>query len=85
MTEKEAQKRIATWAEKAWPISARTENECWRKAHAESGGLNFSVHLFQETLAKIGLVPRKFGEIWILRLPGPSPTLAAGAIRCEGF
>ena len=86
MTTKKAQKRIAEWAEKTWPVSSNVSaEECIRKAYGEFGGLNCSVELFRETLAKIGFVPVHVGECFILRLPGPTPRLAEQFLKCEGF
>ena len=85
MMDIEVQKRIETWLKKAWPVSALSAEECWRKAHGEFGGLNCSVELFRETLTKIGFVPVQTGECHILRLPGPSPKMAKQFLRCEGL
>lgn len=70
------EKAIAKWCKTAWPVSAKSEAECWRKAWADFGGRNCGLDDFMEDVKAHNLAPRKFGEVFILQLPGPSPELA---------
>lgn len=55
------------------------------KAWGEYGAANIGVETFRECLKLAGYVPVKFSEtVYMLRFPGPSPVLAAGAIKCMG-
>ena len=78
--------KISGWASKAWPVSSHVSAEdCYRKAWGEWGGSDCSLPSFTEALQSLGFSVQVFGSVWLIRLPGPSPKLATGAIRCGGF
>lgn len=84
--EKSVRDAIVKWARKAWPVSSHISAEdAYCKCWGEYGESGCSLVTFTEVLQSLGFGVQLFGHVWIIRLPGPSPKLAAGAIRCEGF
>ena len=83
--EKNVRDKISEWAGKAWPVSSHISAEdAYRKCWGEYGESGCSLVTFTEVLQSLGFDVQLFGKVWIIRLPGPSPKMAAGAIRCEG-
>ncbi len=76
--------RVRRWADRAWPVSAKTENEVVRKAFGHFGGANIDVESFRQALAMVGYAPVQIATMWFYRFPGPDPHLAKQAIRCSG-
>lgn len=77
---------IVKWAAVAWPVSSHVSAEdCYRKAWGEWGGTDCSLPSFMDVLQSLGFAVQLFGHVWLIRLPGPGPKLAAGAIRCGGL
>jgi len=74
---------VRAWADSAWPVAARSGAEVISKAWGEYGGANLSIETFRECLKLANYEPQKYGEIFLLRFPGPAPVLAAGSIRCS--
>lgn len=77
--------KISEWASHAWPVSSHVSAaDAYRRAWGEWGGDGCSLPSFTEILQSLGWHAQLFGSVWLIRLPGPSPRLAASAIRCEG-
>ena len=84
--EKSVKDRIAAWSEKAWPTSSHVSAEdCLKKAWGNFGESGCSLVTFSEALKSLGFGVQLFGHVWIIRLPGPSPKMAASFLRCEGL
>ena len=84
--EKSVRDAIVKWASAAWPVFSHVSAEdAYRKCWGEYGESGCSFVTFKEVLQSLGFAAQLFGSVWIIRLPGPSPKMAAGAIRCEGF
>ena len=84
--EKSVRDAISEWARKAWPVSSHVSAEdAYLKCWGEYGESGCSFVTFKEALQSLGFGVQLFGQVYLIRLPGPSPKLAAGAIRCEGF
>ena len=84
--EKSVRDAISEWARKAWPVSSQISAEdAYRKCWGEYGESGCSLVTFKEVLQTLGFAAQLFGHVWLIRLPGPSPKLAAGAIQYEGF
>jgi len=75
---------VRAWCDRAWPVSAKSAAQVVAKAWGEYGAVNIRVETFRECVKLAGYEPQRFGEIFLLRFPGPSPALAAGAIKCMG-
>lgn len=76
---------VKKYVSTGWPVSSQTRDGCWRKAWAESRLSNIGLNQFMGLVKAEGFTPRQFGEVWIIRFPGPSRELAKGAIRCAGL
>ena len=76
---------VRAWCDRAWPVAAKSATLVIAKAWGEYGGANIGAETFRECVKLAGYVPQKFGEVWFLRFPGPSPVLAAGSIKCMGL
>ena len=86
MMEKSVRDKISEWSARAWPVSSHVSSEdAYKKAWGHFGQSGCSLVSFRETLEAIGFTAQLFGHVWIIRLPGPSPKLAAGFLKCEGI
>lgn len=87
MTKDQAILAVRKYLARGWPVSSLTKDGAWRAAWAQSHIPSLGLILFMELVTAEGFTPKQYGEPngpWILKLPGPSKRLAAGAIKCMG-